>query len=626
MQDYIYSALSSVAIAIHLIINYDLFSGRELKAENSRRYRGFLIGILVYYISDTAWGVLAGLGWTKMLYADTVVYFLALAAFNFKWEMFVVSHLRLEGWTARVLTWIGYMFVVGNAVMLAVNFFNDCYFYFDSQGNYVAGRWRFLVFIWLFCFNMLLAALAFAKAVASRGIPRRQNLLVSLFGITMTSAIAVQVAWPLLPFTALGCLIGTCFFHIFVVEEERDRLRQAVIEHDQAVKHMAELEKALERARAAEKARSRFFSIVSHDIRTPLNAILGYSELLQNGLADKPSRDEALKSIRASGTALLQLVNDVLDLSKMDSGKMSFVPVVVRLDKLTDEVFASFRLAASGKGLALVNKTADVPAVMLDDHRCRQILFNLIGNAVKFADKGEVTVFASHDGARLTLGVSDTGCGIAPDMQSRILDPFVQVIDPSHSLDRANGTGLGLSICKRLVDAMGGEIHVKSAVGEGSTFTIHVPCAAATETKAAVVEEPKRVEVQMTLPKRVLVVDDSAANRLVLKAHLKRAGVTSIDFACDGIEAFDALDAAAKADVPYDLVFSDFWMPNMNGMELVEKLRADPRFAGLSVYAVTADAEYQNDPRSNLFTGVLLKPMTFAVLISILNTRPKHCD
>ena len=618
MQDYIYSALSSVAIVIHLIINYDLILGRDLKAENSRRYRGFLIGILVYYISDTAWGVLAGLGWTKMLYADTVVYFLALAAFNFKWEMFVVSHLRLEGRTARVLTWIGYVFVASNVVMLAANFFNNCYFYFDGQGNYVAGKWRFLIFIWLFCFNMMLAAFAFAKAVASSGIPRRQNLLVVLFGLTMTSAIAVQVAWPLLPFTALGCLIGTCFFHIFVVEEERDRLRKAVIEHDQAVKHMAELEKALERARTAEESRNRFFSIVSHDIRTPLNAILGYSDLLQNGIDDKHGRDEALMSIRASGTALLQLVNDVLDLSRMDSGKMAFVPVAVRLDKLTDEVFASFHLAASGKGLSLVNKTAGAPVVMIDEHRCRQILFNLIGNAVKFTDKGNVTVFASDDGSRLTLGVSDTGCGIPPDMQTRVLDPFVQVIDPSHSLDRANGTGLGLSICKRLVEAMGGEILVESAVGKGSTFTIRVPCAVAVEAKAEAVAEPKHVVDPMTLPKRVLVVDDSATNRLVLKALLKRAGVASVDFACDGAEAFDALDAAVKAGAPYDIVFTDFWMPNMNGMELIEKLRADPRFAVLPVYAVTADAEYRNDLRSDLFTGVLLKPMTFDVLTSIL--------
>ena len=619
MQDYTYSALSIVAIAIHLIINYDLFFGNKLKTENSSLYRGFLIGILAYYISDAAWGILAGLGWTKMLYADTVIYFLALGAFNFMWEMFVISHLRLEGWTAKVLRWIGRLFVVGNVLLLGVNFFNDCFFFFDDQGNYVAGKWRFIVFDFLFCFNMLMAVFAFVKAFSAHGVTRKQNLLVALFGVTMTSAIAVQVALPLLPFTALGCLIGTCFFHIFVVEEERDRLRQTVIEHDQTVKHMAELEKALDRARTAEKARSTFFSIVSHDIRTPLNAILGYSELLQNGIKSKAERDEALQSIRASGTALLQLVNDVLDLSRMDSGKMAFVPVAVRLDKLTDEVLSSFRLVASGKGLSLVNNTAGVPALMLDEHRFRQILFNLIGNAVKFTESGSVTVSASHDGDRLLLRVTDTGCGIAPDMQTRVLDPFVQVIDPTHSLDRASGTGLGLSICRRLVEAMGGEIIVESELGKGSEFSIRVPCVAAKDAEQEPETASKVDEAPKTLPEHVLVVDDSAANRLVLKAHLKRAGVSAIDFACDGVEALSALDAAVKAGSPHDIVFTDFWMPNMNGMELVEKLRNDPRFKDLPVYAVTADAEYRSDTRSELFTGVLLKPMTYELLMNTLN-------
>ena len=619
MQDYIYSALSIVAIVIHLIINYDLFVGRTLRSENARRYRSFLISILAYYISDAAWGILAGLGWTKVLYADTVVYFLALSAFNFLWGIFVIANLNIKGLAAKLLYFVSYAFVAVNALLLVANFHNGCYFYFDEQGAYVAGKWRFGIFVCLFCINIVTALFAVAKAFASKGVMRRQHLLVFLFGVTMTAAIAVQVAWPLLPFTALGCLIGTSFFHIFVVEEERDRLRQVVIEREQTVKHMAELEEALQRARAAEKARSLFFSIVSHDIRTPLNAILGYAELLQNDIDNKAERDEALKSIRASGTALLQLINDVLDLSKMDSGKMTLVPVPLRIDKLTDDVFASFRLAASGKGLALVNRTARVPPVMLDEHRVRQVLFNLIGNAVKFTSSGSVAVSASHDGETLTLSVSDTGCGIPSDMQSHILDPFVQVIDPSHSLDRANGTGLGLSICRRIVEAMGGKIIVESTLGKGSTFTIRIPCAVAEEEIAAVEAVENRAGAPKAPPRHVLVVDDSATNRLVLKAHLKRAGVTSIDFACDGVEALSALDAAVKAGDPHDLVFTDFWMPNLNGMELVKKLRKDPLFAELPFYAVTADAEYGSDPRSELFTGVLLKPMTFDVLTKTLS-------
>ena len=218
-----------------------------------------------------------------------------------------------------------------------------------------------------------------------------------------------------------------------------------------------------------------FFSIVSHDIRTPLNAILGYSELLQDGIPDQAKRNEALKSIRDSGTMLLQLVNDVLDLSRMESGKITLSPRPVRLEQLVDAVFSSFRMSASAKGIELVNHTIGLPVIMVDEHRFKQILFNLVGNAVKFTDHGSVIVAAACNEANLELAVSDSGCGIPPDMLTRVLEPFVQVQDPSHAADRANGTGLGLSICRSLTEAMGGRLSVKSELGKGSTFSVCIP-------------------------------------------------------------------------------------------------------------------------------------------------------
>ena len=437
----------------------------------------------------------------------------------------------------------------------------------------------------------------------------------------MAVAIVFQIIWPLWPYYALGCLIGNCFFHVFVIEDERDELRRAVIEREQTAKHMAELEKALARARAAEKARSTFFSIVSHDIRTPLNAILGYSELLQFGVKSQAERDEAIKSIRASGTTLLQLVNDVLDLAKIDSGKMTLLPEPVLLSQLTDEVFASFRLAAAEKGVELVNRTAGVPTIELDGHRFRQILFNLVGNAVKFTKHGSITVAASYAGTNLEVSVSDTGCGIPSDMLTRILDPFVQVIDPSHSADRAGGTGLGLSICRRLVEVMGGELVVESELGKGSTFKVRIPGVETSDEKVTPVAEPKSIADLNNVPKHVLVVDDSPVNRSVLTAFLKRAGIVSIDHACDGEEALAELDSAMRAGKPYDFVFSDFWMPNMNGLAFIEKLRADPRFGSLPVFAVTADTESQSDARIHLFTGILLKPMTYGKLVEVFASK-----
>ena len=164
---------------------------------------------------------------------------------------------------------------------------------------------------------------------------------------------------------------------------------------------------------------------------------------------------------------------------------------------------------------------------------------------------------------------------------------------------------------------MGGELAVESELGKGSTFTARIPGVETSDEKAVQVAEPKSIEDLKNVPKHVLVVDDSPVNRSVMTAFLKRAGIASIDHACDGEEALSELDSAIKAGNPHDFVFSDFWMPNMNGLELIEKLRADPRFSRLPVFAVTADTESHNDARINLFTGILLKPMTYGKLVEV---------
>ena len=623
MQDYIYSVVAFVAMVIHLIINFNMITGRAMmNTRGAREYRVFLAGIFAYYITDAGWGVLAGLGtgWTKFLYVDTMCYYLAIAVSVLLWCRVVIAYLDLSRWTARTLSWFGYALLAFYVVLLAINFVNRCLFYFDEYGSYTSGPIREVLFYPLVALNVLMAIFVFAKILGSQESAHRRNTVVFLFCLTMAVAIVLQIFWPLWPFYALGCLVGNCFLHVFLIEDIRAELRQAVVEKAQTVKHMAELEDALERARAAEKARSMFFSIVSHDIRTPLNAILGYSELLQHGDRSRAEQDEALESIRASGTTLLQLVNDVLDLAKIDSGKMTLVPEPVNLAQLTDEVFASFRMTAAGKGIELINRTASVPTLMLDDHRFRQILFNLVGNAVKFTARGSVTVAASYTENTLEISVSDTGCGIAPDMLTRILDPFVQVLDPSHSADRAGGTGLGLSICRSLVEVMGGELVVESELGKGSTFKALIPGIATVTDKAKAVSEPKTTVTSKKLPKHVLVVDDSPVNRAVLTAFLKKAGIVSIDHAGDGKEALAKLDSAIEAGNPHDFIFSDLWMPNMNGLELIEKIRFDPRFIRLPIFALTADTESKRDIRTELFSGILLKPLTYDKLVEVFSS------
>ena len=618
MQDYIYSVIAFLAMVIHLIINSNHCQDRVVvAARGSREYRVFLYAVFAYYVVDAGWGVFAGLGWTNVLYVDTMLYYIAIAMSVLTSCRYFSVYLNLGKWKARMLVWFGYALLSLYVVLLTANVFNGCLFIFDEQGRYTAGLLRALLFYPLVVMSVLMAICAFVKACRSHNDSvRRQNMVAFLFCFTMAVAIVLQIVWPLWPYYALGCLIGNCFFNVFAIEDEREELRHAIIEREQTAKHAAELEKALVRARAAEKSRSMFFSIVSHDIRTPLNAILGYAELLQSGLNSQAEKEEALNSIRSSGTTLLQLVNDVLDLAKLDAGKMTLRPEPMLLSQLTDDVFSSFRLVAVGKGIELVNKTADVPKILLDGHRVRQILFNLIGNAVKFTERGSVTVSASYVRKHLEVSVSDTGCGIPSDMLAHILDPFVQVHDPSHSAERTIGTGLGLSICRSLVEMMGGELVVESELGKGSTFRAAIPGVELVEESTAAVPEQKATVDLKNLPKRVLVVDDSRVNRAVLTAFLKKVGVASIKQAVDGEEALSELDSAFKAGSPFDFVFSDFWMPNMNGLELIEKLRADSRFKRLSVFALTADTETNQDARANLFTGILLKPTTYNNLVT----------
>ena len=616
MQGYSYSVFSSVAIVIHLIINFRFLIGKGEVSKRAVRYRGFLLGTLAYYISDAAWGIFAGLGWTRVLYVDTIFFFLSLVAFVFMWGRFVITYLDLGKVPTGILSWFGYAILIFNLAALATNPFNNCFFHIDAQGVYQTGSMRDPAFYLLVASNLLVAVFVFAKALDSRDIVRRRSMMVFMCCITMAAALVLQIIWPLTPFTALGCLISNCFFHVFVIADE------------QTAKHMAELEKALERARVAEKSKSMFFSAVSHDIRTPLNAIIGYSELLLGGIPNEEERAKALSGISTSGQTLLQLINDVLDLSKLESGKMVINPEPTDARELVSSVVHSIDVTVKNSDVALKEEYGDLPILVIDPQRIRQILFNLVGNAVKFTEHGEIRVRAAfrketEDGKGVfTLSVSDTGCGIAEEDKAIVMDPFVQLGNSA----KIRGTGLGLPICKQLATSMGGQLSFVSELGKGSTFTLELhdvksaerlPDAAGTaaagqELSGGQTQSGKAQEDRKAAKKyHILIADDVPLNLSVLKAILKKIDVNDVETAADGEDAWEKIRTSER---PFDCVLTDIWMPKMNGRELVSKIRADERFAGLPVYAVTADVEEQKAFSERGFTGVLLKPLTIGIL------------
>jgi signal transduction histidine kinase/CheY-like chemotaxis protein len=613
----LYSVFSLAAIVIHLIINFQfLFGKREYEARFARYYRAFLFGTLIYYVTDASWGVIAGLGWTKLLYVDTIFFFLSLVGFVDIWCRFVVFYLGFGKKSARILSWFGFAILGANLVALATNPFNKCFFYIDAEGVYRMGGVRDPAFYLLVSLILLTSVFVFRKAVCGRAAIRRRSMMVFMCCITMAAALILQVPWPLTPFTALGCLFCNCFFHVFVIADE------------QTAKHMAELEKALERARVAEQSRSMFFSNVSHDIRTPLNAIIGYTELLLGGMDDPEDRRKALSGISTSGQTLLQLINDVLDLSKLESGKMAINKELTDVRELVSSVIQSVDVTVKNRDVELKEEYGDLPFLEIDPQRIRQILFNLVGNAVKFTEYGEICVratFKRNDGDAengvFTLSVADTGCGIADEDKPIVMDPFVQLGNSA----KIKGTGLGLPICKQLAASMGGQLTFDSELGKGSTFTLELfnvkkaealpdagqdaPAGKDTTGKIRIGKTGGGQEAANSC--HILIVDDVPLNLSVLKALLRKVGVNDVETAADGR---DALEKLRTSERPFDCVLTDIWMPNMNGRELVAQIRADERFAELPVYAITADVEEQKSFAERGFTGVLLKPLTIDTL------------
>ena len=382
-------------------------------------------------------------------------------------------------------------------------------------------------------------------------------------------------------------------------------------------------ERDMEREKSA--AKSYFFSTVSHDIRTPLNAIIGFSEMLRTGFATEDERKQAIDSVIMSGRTLLGLINDVLDLSKLESGKMEIAPEPTDVPRLMNTVMDTFRVSGGKPGVELRCRIDAMPLLMLDPQRLRQIVFNLVGNAIKFTERGHVELRALYvrgtgaDDGEFRLEVEDTGCGISNEDKARIGSAYVQV---GARNSRNGGTGLGLAICGQLAAAMGGRLGVESELGKGSTFSVTIPGVKQVEERnagsmASAVE--CRPSHASPMPRRLLLVDDSKMNIMVLKALLNHIGDFEISTANDGLEALAQLKSHGAP--PFDMVLTDMWMPNLDGEGLVRAIRANPAWASLRVVAVTADVEYRGRFAALGFDELLLKPITVEKLVKVISGR-----
>jgi PAS domain S-box-containing protein len=385
------------------------------------------------------------------------------------------------------------------------------------------------------------------------------------------------------------------------------------------LRHEDELRTAKETAEAATRAKSEFLANMSHELRTPLNGVIGYAQLLHRDRSLTPGQRDALDAISACGSHLLDLINDVLDLSKIEAGRMDIEATPCELRQVMIDLRYVIDERAQRKGLLFTTHMAsEVPKrVILDGRHVRQVLLNLLGNAVKFTPQGEVKLLIGlTDHSRLRFDVIDTGIGIEAENLSAVFQAFRQ----TRSGAELGGTGLGLTISHRLVRGMGGELKVESAPGRGSRFYFELPLVEADEPSAVVAAdadgEALSSDARLATGSHltVLVADDSSVNRRILASLLESAGVRVIT-AAGGIEAVDL----ARAHRP-DIVLMDLRMGDLSGFEATRRIVADASTASIPVIAVSASAwaEVRQQARDAGCVDFLPKPVKADVLFAKL--------
>ena len=579
-----YSIIGILAAIILLITNRDILwmTKGSTASRTQRLYRGFLLSVLGSYITDALWGILDAWQLTSLQFADTTLYFVAMAAAVLLWTQYVVVYLESDTSFSTLLRYAGWTFFAFEIIAVIINIFYPVMFWFDESGAYHAASLRYVTLGVQIIMFLMTSFYTLRLTARSEGKVRLRNMTIGLFGIAMIVLIVFQIRYPLWPFYAMGYMVGTCLLHSFVLEDEKEENRRELEESLQREKAQKQelsesreaLQAALEAAEHANKAKTAFLSNMSHEIRTPMNAIIGLNNIALN---DPTASEEVKKYLEKSGASaqhLLGIINDILDMSRIESGRMTVKSEEFSFAKALEQVNTIISGQCRDKGLIYDCRiVGQIDTYYVGDvMKLKQVLINILGNAVKFTPEGGTVSFLIEEGSRfdgkavVKFVISDTGIGMSKEYLPHIFEAFSQ--EDSSSTSKYGSTGLGMPITKSIVELMNGTITVDSEKGIGTTFTVTVTFGES-DRKSSDTENGTLVPHNMS----VLVIDDDQIALEHAEIILGQVGL-SCETAESGWEGIDKVRIRHGRREDYDLILIDWKMPEMDGIETTRQIRS----------------------------------------------------
>ena len=575
--------------------------------------------IAAFCLFDCTWGVFASevVMNDKGLLITSALFHLSAAFTPLAWLNYVLAYLGKPGHEKLYKRLFAGVFLA-QAIVIFVSIPTKIVFYVNENGEYATGGVRRILFYAQFISYILIAVYCTVMYIGGKGrrsdgnLNRKSYMYVLMFVAAPILTGVFQLLAPDAPAYSIGYMLGCVVIESFVVN---DILNKRLIEKT-----------TLE---ASSRAKTEFLFNMSHDIRTPMNAILGYTDIGIRHSDDTLRVKDSFVKIKAAGGHLLNLINDILEMSRIESGKLELTNVPLDIREEVKTVNYMSNALAVPKSINFTSEMGEFvhPFVLGDELHINEVIINLISNAVKYTENGgKVRYRVTENGVRedgkviYRFEIADNGIGISEEFQSRLFEPFSR--EETGTVSKTEGTGIGLSIVKKIVDAAGGKISVDSKKGEGSTFVVEIPFSVMSEKEIEAFklqnERPVQSEENLSLSgKRVLLVEDNEMNREIAAEILNEAGL-KVKTAEDGLVALKLFKQGGEG--AFDFVLMDIQMPVMNGYEATRAIRELPYGKKVPIIALSANA-FEDDRRKSVESGMndhIAKPIDVKVLFDTL--------